>query len=269
MFLGEMHTLPDNKSKILKDSIMLLLRRKHTKFTSDAHKLDALVNSREGLDDIIDALERIAYKMQFRSESGELSLTREELMGSIFADSFETMTPKDFFDFFQKCTGIIAGKDGKYEFVHRHFQEFLCASYLSKLPLHESEKVIREGLLMSPAKWAEPCLLFGEMLLDNGKKNDLWELLYRLLHNSREAAQAGEVLCWVVWYAANIVSIRKYTLLQPFEQNYDRRNDYTLDLLRDAIIELLQKDKALPVMQRIECARDDWRYTRGSGSGAG
>lgn len=254
MFLGTLHALPDNKSKILKDSIMLLLRRKRTNFTSDSQKMDTLVSSREGLDDTIDALERIAYKIQSRPESGELSLTWEELMGSIFAKSFETMTPKDLLELFQKCTGIIARKDEKYEFVHRHFQEFLCASYLSKLPLHESEKIIREGLLISPAKWAEPCLLFGELFLDNGRKNDLWQLLYRLLRNSREVAQAGDASCWVVWYVASIVSLRKYTLLPPFEQNYDDRNDRTLDLLREAIIELLQKDKTLPVMQRVECA---------------
>lgn len=254
MFLGEIHTLPDNKSKILKDSIMLLLRRKCANLTSNTHELNTLVSSREGLDDIIDTLERIAYKIQSRPESGELSLTREDLMGSIFAKSFESMTPKDFLELFQKCTGIIARKDEKYEFVHRHFQEFLCASYLSKLPLYESEEVIQEGLLMSPAKWSEPCLLFGEMLLDNGKKNDLWELLYRLLYNLRKAAQVSEMSCWVVWYAASIVSIRNYTLLPPVEQNYDHRNDCALNFLKEAIIELLEKDKVLPVMQRIECA---------------
>lgn len=252
--LGEIHTLPDNKSNILKESITLLLRRKHTNLTSDAHKLAALVSSREGLDDIISVLERIAYKMQTQPENGELSLTREELMGSIFAESFETMTPKDLLELLQKCTGIIARKDEKYEFVHRHFQEFLCASYLSKLLPCESEKVIREGLLLSPAKWTEPCLLFGEIFLDSRRKNDLWELLYRLLQNSRETSQAGEAPCWVVWYAAGIVSIRKYALLPPFEQNYDHRNDCTLELLREMIIEVLQKDQALPVMQRCECA---------------
>lgn len=254
MFLGEVHNLPDNKSVILEDSIILLLRRKQTNFTSDPSKLNALVTSREGLNDIIDALERIAYKIQAQSENGELSLTREELMGSIFAESFETTTPKDFLEFFQKCTGIIARRDEKYEFLHRHFQEFLCASYLSKLPLYESEKIIREGLLLSPAKWSEPCLLFAEIFLDRGRKNDLWEILYRLLYNAREAAQTGNATCWIIWYAASVVSIRKYTLLPRFDQNYDFRNNGTLDLLREAITELLQKNQPLPIMQRIECA---------------
>ena len=167
---------PKNKSSIIKESVSLLLERK-------CEDLISAVNC--DLGEIIETLEEIAYEMQTNDNGNELKISRRDMNG-IIGDHMENCSLANSIKFFKATAGVIAARDSsEFEFTHRHFQEFLCASYLSKLALKDSREIIKEGLLTSPTRWSETCLLFIEVLHDNNRINDLWSMLFNLLKGAR------------------------------------------------------------------------------------
>lgn len=244
LYLRGAGVFPKNKSTIIKESISLLLERK-------CDDLISAVNC--DLREIIETLEEIAYEMQTKDNGNELKISRRDMNG-IIGDHMENCSLANSIKFFKATAGVIAARDStEFEFTHRHFQEFLCASYLSKQALKDAREIIKEGLLTSPTRWSETCLLFIEILQDNNRVDDLWSMLYNLLKSVRGLSDTNQ--CWIVWYASSIIASRNFRLLPQFDDDYDERNDVTIDFLREAIKNLLNYNKALPIMQRIECAK--------------
>ena len=256
LFLDGTATFPENKSKILEESIRLLLKRKPDRFSAEAGRASETFNQSVGLEQIVEILEKIAYRMQTQPGNGGLSIAEGDLIGVIYSDGgrFGGITPDAFLRYLQNTTGVMNVTDRRFEFAHRHFQEFLCASYLSRLPPTEQIETIKNGLLTAPAKWAEPCLLFCEILLDKGRKNDLWSLLYKLTRQ-QSAGRDTENAGWLVWFMASALSVRDFALLPALDKDYDDRNDATLRCLRTEIVRLLREDKTVSLAQRIECAK--------------
>jgi len=235
---------PKNKSSIIKESISLLLERKCD---------DLLLAVNCDLNEVIETLEEIAYEMQTKDDGEELKISRRDMNG-IIGDHMENCSLANSIKFFKATAGVIAARDStEFEFTHRHFQEFLCASFLCKLPLARSRDIIKDGLLTSPARWAETCLLFIEILHDNSRLDDLWSMLFYMLKSVRGLSDINQ--CWVIWYASSIIASRNYKLLPQFNDEYDERNDITIDYLREAIRNLLNYNKTLPIRQRVECAQ--------------
>jgi formylglycine-generating enzyme required for sulfatase activity len=243
LYLKSPNNFPKTKSLILKESIKLLLNRKpHAIMSNESWDIEQVYRS----------LEEIAYKIQSSCSSDNYKISARDIAG-IICFNHTWCNWNDFGNFLASATGIISNAGEElYEFTHRHFQEYLCASYLvnQKSP-DEAMKEIKTGLITTKRVWGEVSLLYIELLYDANKITELWDLL-NVLSNYATATEADT--SWIAWYLGKIIEYRNYVIYNQYSKS-DSTKALTISKIKSILLKTFSKKDSLPLKERVFCGK--------------
>ena len=235
LYLEKPEAFPRTKSKILEESILLLLKRKPAKILDEFRGV---------VDDLLPALERIAYEIQMSISSQAYKIEKMKLAG-IICVAIEYCTLGDLEKFLKSTTGLLSESgEGLYEFTHRRFQEFLCASYLYKQPQLDAISIISDGMKRDKSVWAEVSILYLEMMCDRSDYDRIIATAQKLI--------LDEAKSWVAWYLALIV--------EALNEHYNAIKKQmpllnSIELLRELLLAAFQDVDSLPTKERAFCGK--------------
>lgn len=239
LYLEQQKDFPGTQSRILRESILVLLKRKPTEI------LEKFL-ARSGVEELFPALESMAFEMQCVADEHFFKISSKELTG-IVCDKVGYCTRDELYDFLESTTGLIVNAgENLYEFSHRRFQEYLCASYLFHCRTAiEAAILINEGLLHKKRIWAEVAILYLEMMCDN----DAVERIIITLHQLIEKSEKGG---WVTWYIGKVIESRDYQLLNQISSIYTNNG---IEKLREIFLATFLDIDSLPVIERAFCGK--------------
>lgn len=235
LYLEKAESFPRTKSKILEESILLLLKRKPAKILDEFRGV---------VDDIIPALEKIAYEIQMSISSQAYKIDKMKLAG-IICVAIEYCTLGDLKKFLKSTTGLLSESGEElYEFTHRRFQEFLCASYLYKQPQLNAISVISDGMKRDKSAWAEVSILYLEMMRDHGDYDRIIVTAQKLIFDKAES--------WGAWYLALIVeTLNEHANATKKQMPLSN----SMELLKELLLAAFRDVDSLPTKERAFCGK--------------
>ncbi|KAA3641003.1 MAG: hypothetical protein DWQ02_01180 [Bacteroidetes bacterium] len=253
MVMLSLHTktnkLPAKKGALLHQSVSLLIGR-WTRNRMISDHLKEISEIDEETNEIFESLENIAYRAQEHIETGEQSTIS---VGAIYAEfsRYEYRT-YEIVNYLTKQAGIFefAGTDNfgaeLFRFSHRVFQEFLAASYLVRTRNYLN---VRDKIENNYLQWREPCILLGDLILNQGDTESFWGLIEILSIKDIPEKNTLESKHWYpVWLAAKLI-------IENNEAVQKSMGDYKsiVDSLKGKIKLLLTLPKVLSPINRVEC----------------
>jgi formylglycine-generating enzyme required for sulfatase activity len=156
--------LPHKRAELYKESLSLLLQRWHQRLVDQEYPMEpeilALLN--QPLHALTAALEDLAYRVHKRQgEEARLGKTPADIEDVEAAGMFNRHmeNPRMLLDFLDNNSGILVGQgSGYFRFVHRSFQEYLAAGYLSR-QIDGIDVTLQDHIAEAPDWWREVFLL--------------------------------------------------------------------------------------------------------------
>ncbi|MBZ0295949.1 MAG: SUMF1/EgtB/PvdO family nonheme iron enzyme [Anaerolineae bacterium] len=253
---GDSEGLPTRKGALYRESILLLLDR----WTASKPGAPSLVEilGDQSLDDLYDRLAALAYAVH--SDYGEQAGT-PEIDESLLYKHLKPLgraTAVELIPYLSENAGVLVSpgqnkQQDVFHFAHRTFQEYLSAVQIISHCLEADDfTLVRDLIQRKPQTWREPCQLAADVLVDEGRLSDLWDLLDDLLEDELpDQIAADDARWWRVWLAGRIVeaqALYKSTKLRKGEQAV--RDDLIAWLVR-----LVQTPQALEPVERADCGR--------------
>lgn len=238
LYLENQKDFPSTKSRILRESILLLLKRKRAKILEK-------FSSRDGVEELFPALESIAFEMQRSANKPSFRISSKDLTG-IVCDAIGYCTRNELYDFLASTTGLIMNVGKKmYEFSHRRFQEYLCASYLfNQKTAIEAALIIKSGLLHKKRIWSEAAIWYLEMICDHDDTERIVITLKQLAADNKDG--------WVSWYIGRIIESKNCQLI---DQNSHFLTNNDIEQLRELLLSAFLDVDSLPVSERAFCGK--------------
>lgn len=238
LYLENQKGFPNTKSRILRESILLLLKRK------PADILEKLC-IHGGVEELFPALENIAFEMQYTAKEPSFKISSKELTG-IICNTIGYCTRDELYDFLASTTGLISNVgENLYEFSHRRFQEYLCASYLfNQKSAIQAAYIIKDGLLKKKRIWSEVAILYLEMMCDYDNIERIVTTLNQLV--------IGNEYGWVSWYIGKIIESKNYQLIN---ENHLLLTNSIIDQLRELFLSAFLDSDTLPLRERAFCGK--------------
>lgn len=235
LYLETQSDFPNTKSKILKESILLLLKRK------PCETLDRFLG---GVNDLFPALEAIAYDIQCSVEKRLYRIDKENL-ARIICVAIDYCSLADLSNFLASTTGLLTNSgENVYEFTHRHFQEYLCASYLYNQTPIKAAKIISTGLEEEKRIWAEAAILYLEIMRDYKDIDRIVITIQQLLYNGAKG--------WSAWYIALNIEILNEQDNKTVESLL---SPTTIEQLRKLFLSVFGDIDSLPTRERAFCGK--------------
>lgn len=238
LYLENQKDFPNTKSRILRESILLLLKRKPAKILEK-------FNAHGGVEELFPALENIAFEMQRFADECSFKISSKDLTG-IVCDTIGYCTRDELYDFLASTTGLISNAgENLYEFSHRRFQEYLCASYLfCRKTVIEAARLIKDGLIHKRRIWSEVAILYLEMMCDHDDTERIVITLRQLAAENKNG--------WVTWYIGRIIESKDYQLTN---QNRSLFTNNDIEQLRELFLSAFLDIDSLPVVERAFCGK--------------
>lgn len=243
LFLDEHDSLPTQRGALLEGAIQLLLST-WTERKSGRQSIKELLGCTE--DELYSRLATIAY----RSRAAEVSLgTDEEVaipLGVILEELFELgehVNPTEALTYLSSQAGLLTSPaPRRYRFAHRLFEEYLAAIHITRGS--NGTRHLADLLRGNPSHWMEIALLAGDVLRNEGRRHEQWELLTHFLDLSEDdpAWSTG------VWTAARISREQDLARDQPPMVRP------IADRLRNSAAETLAGVTTLSPAQRVDIA---------------
>lgn len=238
LYIENQKDFPSTKSKILRESILLLLKRKPAEILEK-------FSARHGVEELFPALEKIAFEMQRSADIPSFRISSKNLTG-IVCDTVGYCTRDELYDFLASTTGLISNV-GKniYEFSHRRFQEYLCASFLfNQKSAIEAALIIKNGLMRKKRIWSEVAIWYLEMMCDYDTTERIVITLNQLAADNKNG--------WVSWYIGRIIESKNYQLI---DQNSSLLTNNDIEQLRELFLLAFLDINSLPVGERAFCGK--------------
>ena len=230
-----------NKSAVLHESVKLLLSRKQHLLNKTNLKLDTVLST----------IEKVAYVIQKNLKNDSPRIKTYDI-GGIIGENLSSSSFDAVIYYLKDNAGIISEvverNSTSFEFSHRYFQEYLCASYISKMKSADAARILQVALSSNQVQWIEVLLLYIDIMHDNENYEILWTVIYVVL---KEATDESEP--WAIWFACKALASNNYYLLPKNYDQYDERNDLTLNLLTEKVKNLLKEESRLPLQYKKEC----------------
>jgi formylglycine-generating enzyme required for sulfatase activity len=172
--------LPHKRAELYKESLSLLLQRWHQRLLDQEYPMEPeiLALLRQTPLVLTAALEDLAYRVHKRQgEEARLGKTPADIEDVEAAGMFNRRinNPQMLLDFLDNNSGILVGQgSGYFRFVHRSFQEYLAAGYLSRQQdgidvtlqdhIAEAPDWWREVFLLAVSRFSEPMVTAKGML---------------------------------------------------------------------------------------------------------
>ncbi|MDE7088766.1 MAG: hypothetical protein K2O54_01465, partial [Prevotella sp.] len=238
LYIENQRDFPSTQSRILRESILLLLKRK------PADILEKF-SDRGGVENLFPALESTAFEIQRSADVLSFKISSKELTG-IICDTVSYCTRDELYNFLASTTGLISNAgENLYEFSHRRFQEYLCASYLfNRKTAIEAAVLIKNGLARKKRIWSEVAILYLEMMCDHDTTERIVTTLRQLVADN----EGG----WVAWYIGKIIESKNYQLIDQ-SRSLLTKND--MEQLRNLFLSAFLDIDSLPVSERAFCGK--------------
>lgn len=171
--MATLHThrgqLPEDRAALYEDAVSLLLQRWQEKSEADpVAGQDFQAIRALGVGALRRMVEELAYRTHERQ--GKQAPSEEEVQTAadipfqeilaLFSRYLpDTLNPRVLVDYLETRAGLLIGrKEGTYAFLHRSFQEYLAASYLTNT-YGDLAQALRERVQADPTWWREVFLL--------------------------------------------------------------------------------------------------------------
>ena len=242
LYINTNRIVGTKKSTVLHESVNLLLNRKYQSIGKSNLSFNATLSS----------LEIIAFELQ-KNTNDKSARIPKRLMCGIIGENFSDNSYDSVIRFLKDKAGIINEviEDDSvfFEFTHRYFQDYLCASYISKQKAIKAANILADALSLNQVHWIEVFMLFIDIMHDKQDYDNLWTVIYRLLDGVKEENNKD----WVVWFICKALASNNYFLLQKDVPQYDRRNETILEELKESVFLLLQRDSKLQLQYKKDC----------------
>lgn len=238
LYLENQKNFPSTKNRILRESILLLLKRKPAEIL-EKFKIHG------GVEELYPALESTAFEIQRLADDFSFKISSKELTG-IICDMVGYCTRDELYDFLASTTGLISNTgESLYEFSHRRFQEYLCASYLvHQKTAAEAALLIEDGLMHKKRVWSEVAILYLEIMSDDDAVERIAITLHQLVSGNKNG--------WITWYIGKIIESRNY---QMMNQNMPLLTNDDIDRSRQLLLSAFSNTDSLPVTERAFCGK--------------
>lgn len=238
LYLENQKNFPSTKSRILRESILLLLKRKPAEILEK-------FSLHDGVEELYPALENIAFEMQRSAEIPSFRISSKDLTG-IVCNTIGYCTRDELYNFLASTTGLISNVgENLYEFSHRRFQEYLCASYLfNQKSAIEAASMIKSGLLSKKRIWSEVAIWYLEMMCDYDSTERIVITLKQLTVDNKDG--------WVSWYIGKIIESKNYQLVDENSHLFTK-ND--IEQLRELFLSAFLDVDSLPMCERAFCGK--------------
>lgn len=238
LYLENQKDFPSTKSRILRESILLLLKRKPSEILEKFRACG-------GVEELFPALENIAFEMQRSADEPSFKISSKDLTG-IVCNTIGYCTRNELYDFLASTTGLISNAgENFYEFSHRRFQEYLCASYLfNQKSAIEAALIIKDGLLNKKRIWSEVAILYLEMMCDYDVTERIVITLNQLVADNKDS--------WVSWYIGKLIESKNYQLI---DHNRPLLTNNDIEQLRQLLLSAFLDINSLPVGERAFCGK--------------
>jgi formylglycine-generating enzyme required for sulfatase activity len=156
--------LPHKRAELYKESLSLLLQRWHQRLVDQEYPMEPeiLALLRQTPIVLTAALEDLAYRVHKRQgEEARRGKTPADIEDVEAAGMFTRRinNPQMLLDFLDNNSGILVGQgSGYFRFVHRSFQEYLAAGYLSRQK-DGIDVTLQDHIAEAPGWWREVFLL--------------------------------------------------------------------------------------------------------------
>ena len=269
----ERNALPSYKSKLLSESIKLLIERWRQKLLESDYQAgrtnDFLYDNQN--------FRFILEEAAFNSLINNYILTQETLdfpevilndvVMKVFSKERITKTfDGDLFELKEQIISCLIGDIGiikessqlfdrkVYHFSHRVFQVYLAANKLSDPQVYRS--TIDEILFKNPWNYEHVLLMLIEIMQDNGNILVLMDMVIKILNFVQETplVHFHHLHTWLTWYMAKIISNREFALLSNISSlKYYRFEELLLSI--NACIKKSLETIHCRLSNRVFCAR--------------
>lgn len=262
----EAHGLPARKGALYRRCALLLLDT-WTKAKPGMPTLAELLGNATR-EDLLARIAALAYEVheQYGGQPGTVDIPLDLLSIHIFRMQLDdpTVNAARLVSYLSENTGLLvspghSSDNPVFRFAHRTFQEYLAAVHFVKLcqqrnkPKHERHETyarVRELIESKPQLWRVPCLFVGDVLVDEGQPQKLWDILDALLPDDvPDTLDREDVRCRSVWLAARLVEDHK------LYEDKSRLHRGIRDHLVDWLVRLVETAQALDAVERADCGR--------------
>ncbi len=209
LYLKHAGTLPTRRGTLYRMNIELLLNR-WTKAKAGTPSLTDILGGAT-VADLLARLAALAYDVH--SHYGDQLGTPEIDIGALLKHLYKLQTGRtdNLVSYLSENAGVLVcpGQDAErdvFHFAHRTFQEYLAAVHLiSQCDAAASFAPVRDLIEAKPDLWREVGTLVGDVLTDEGRGGDLWDLLDDLLDDDvPDMVAKDDPRWWSVWLAGEI-----------------------------------------------------------------
>lgn len=254
IFINNNSQLPERKSRIIDDSIKLLIARWNKKLKDNDHYVYETST-------LFGLVKNVAYESLFNENSAS-----DQRVTEIFSRRLREMVEKyqeeedmsgdspsidNIINFLSSNAGIIAKLDDKnYRFTHRYFSEYLAASLLIENPTFD--KIVYDKVCGNNFEFLQETLLLAiEILLDNNNYPRLWQHFQSILYFYKSDTSCANSHM-AIWYLCKVFSARNYLMFDRINNDLMMWSDKIADSFRDILISTIQNTQFAPI-QLYDC----------------
>ena len=254
IFLRNDSKLPERRSRIIDDSIKLLISRWSKKLKANEHYSYETQT-------LFELVRNVAYESLFNENSAS-----DQKVTEIFIRNLREMVEKfqkeedvsvdsssidNIINFLSSNAGIIAKLDDKnYRFTHRYFSEYLAASQLLENPAFD--KTVFEKIRDNNYEFLQETLLLAvEILFDRENYPRVWQHFQFIcyLYKVESTCNNRHV---ILWYLCRVFSARNYLLYDRIKKDCAMGADQIAETFKELIVSALKEFDFTPI-QYYDC----------------
>jgi hypothetical protein len=212
-------------------------------------------------EELYQSLAGLAYEVQasYGDKAGAAEIDVGIILKHLYLKRYKNQN--ELIGYLSENAGVLVSPGQKqektiFQFAHRTFQEYLAAEHLVELCSQGDERnydLVREHITSSPQMWRVACSLVRDVLVDSGRKQELWELVSALLPEEEEIPSRGEAReWWGAWLAATIWDEQE---IMKARQKLSRQEKPVREALLAWLVAMLETGQALPPIERAYCGR--------------